>query len=59
MYQFTGYQTTDVGILSESFDFVVFLKAGDSLQGISTTTSAKIQGTVRQIADINGELTNP
>ena len=59
MYQFTGYQTTDVGIVAASFDFVVFMKAGDSLQGISTTTSAKIQGTVRQIADINGVLTNP
>ena len=41
------------------FDFVVFLEAGDSLQIESTTTSIVVNLSSRQLADVNGNLTNP
>jgi len=46
-------------ISSESFDFIVFIPAGDSLLVQSTATGAIISGSVRQIADIDGNLVNP
>jgi len=42
-----------------SYDFVVYLRAGESLNAQSTTTSGFLRGCTRQIADINGNLTNP
>tara|TARA_Y100001972_G_C7569131_1_gene285675 strand:+ start:257 stop:760 length:504 start_codon:yes stop_codon:yes gene_type:complete len=44
---------------NELFDFVVFLEAGDSLQAVSSSGSITIDVSTRQIADINGNLTNP
>ena len=44
---------------SEKFDYIVFLKAGDSLKVKSSNAFAQIAGSVRQIADINGNLINP
>ena len=41
------------------FDFDVFIRAGDSLVGVSNATSANAFITTRQIADINGNLVNP
>ena len=40
------------------FDFVVFLTAGDSLS-CTATLRVIMNGCTRQIADINGTLTNP
>lgn len=40
------------------FDFNVFLSAGDSFQG-NTANGARLLGSTRQIATINGELVNP
>lgn len=40
-------------------EFIVFLEAGDSLQIQSTSTSVVMYLTTRQLADINGNLTNP
>lgn len=50
-----GSDTSD----SELFDFVVFLSAGDSITAVSSQTSGIIQGSSRQIADVNGNLVNP
>jgi hypothetical protein len=44
---------------SVSFDFVVFLTAGDSLKVTSNREAADIGGSFRQIADISGNLVNP
>ena len=44
--------------LSENFDFIVFLSAGDSCKGIASS-QAIANVTTRQIADITGELVNP
>ena len=46
-------------ILNESFDFNVFLPAGDSLVATSTANNVRMRFTTRQIADINGNLVNP
>ena len=40
------------------FDLVIYLKAGDSLI-VGANLSSRIKGSVRQIADINGNLVNP
>lgn len=40
------------------YDFVVFINSGDSLVA-SALTGNNLQGTTRQIADINGNLVNP
>lgn len=44
---------------SSSYDFTVFLEAGDSLQGVSTNSNARLDGCTRQVADISGNLVNP
>ena len=41
------------------FDFVVFLAAGESLKCTSSSNQQTCQGSTRQIADVNGNLTNP
>ena len=41
------------------FDFNVFLPAGVSLTATSGSTICTLEGNTRQIADINGNLTNP
>ena len=40
------------------YDFVVFLRSGDSLKGTATDASNLI-GSTRQIADVNGVLVQP
>jgi hypothetical protein len=44
---------------SVSFDFILKLEAGDSLKVYTDGASTDIGGSVRQIADIDGNLTNP
>lgn len=39
--------------------FVVFLRAGDSLTGNTSNTSSQLDISWRQIADVNGNVTNP
>lgn len=51
-----GAATTDVSV---NYDFIVLLKAGDSLVGFSSTTAAQVGGCTRQIADLAGNLINP
>jgi len=41
------------------FDFVVFLEAGHSLSGTTSDSQSEIQVASRQIASIDGTLTNP
>jgi len=42
-----------------SYDFIVYISSGESLNAQTTTTSGFLRGCTRQIADINGNLTNP
>jgi len=43
----------------DTYDFIVFLSAGDSLKAITNTTTSSLDGCTRQIADISGNLVNP
>lgn len=42
----------------QAFDFIVKLDAGDSLK-ILADANVNVKGSTRQIADVNGNLTNP
>tara|TARA_Y100001938_G_scaffold132026_1_gene189873 strand:- start:501 stop:1028 length:528 start_codon:yes stop_codon:yes gene_type:complete len=46
-------------IVSESYDFVFKLEAGDSFIVKSSYSAGNAIGSVRQIADVNGNLINP
>ena len=50
---------TGTNPIALSYDFVVFLEAGHSLVAFSGATTATLNGTTRQIADIDGNLVNP
>jgi|TARA_R110002126_G_scaffold241153_1_gene384628 hypothetical protein len=51
---------TSVGTTQNiSFDFIVFVSAGDSITCTSGGTGDSVAGCTRQIADIDGNLTNP
>ena len=44
---------------NKQFDFIVFLPAGVSIQAQTSSGSIVLSTTTRQIADIDGNLTNP
>jgi hypothetical protein len=45
--------------VSESYDFTVFLNAGESLTATTTVSVFILAGSSRQVADINGTLVQP
>jgi hypothetical protein len=47
------------GIASEFYRFVMFLRPSETIKGNSNSTDGKLNGSVRQIADVNGVLVNP
>jgi len=52
------------GMATESYmvapyDFIVFLRAGDSFKCLSPNAEMQFGGSTRQVADISGNLTNP
>ena len=49
----------DAGTRFNLFDFVVLLQAGDSLRATSSSVQARVTGTTRQIASLDGTLVNP
>jgi len=50
---------TNEQIFYETFDFTVFLEAGDSLIASNNSAGIGLVGSTRQIATIAGELVNP
>lgn len=44
---------------SATFDFVVFLRPGDSISATTDSSNNSLNGSVRQIADVNGTLVQP
>ena len=44
---------------SEAYDYTVFLRAGDSISGQSDAAAVSLVGSVRQVADVNGNLVYP
>lgn len=54
------HRATTASIFSSLFiDFNVFLDSGDSLKIFSNGNTARLSGSVRQIADLQGNLVNP
>jgi len=51
--------SSNISVNTFPYDFVVFLKAGDSLIANSLSTASHFIGSTRQIADIAGSLVNP
>lgn len=51
--------TTGGTSIFESYDFVVYLRAGEEIRAVSGSTASILFGTTRQIADIDGNLVNP
>lgn len=50
---------TSAAVAVEADDFIVFLRAGDSLQLTSNNVNGRIAAEYRQVADVNGNLVNP
>ena len=59
VYGIKNVTTLNDNLPTVSFDFNVFLSAGDSLIVESTNGDSNVLGSVRPIADINGNLINP
>jgi hypothetical protein len=53
------YGGTTGSLNNVSYDFIVFLKAGDVFQGTTSSSSLTLNVCTRQIADIDGNLVNP
>tara|TARA_B100000886_G_scaffold137493_1_gene92949 strand:- start:684 stop:1202 length:519 start_codon:yes stop_codon:yes gene_type:complete len=56
---FNAFAGGGSGNLYKTFDFDVFLEAGDSITATSASSAFLITGTTRQIADLSGNLVNP
>jgi hypothetical protein len=59
IWKFTCALDSSKSGYSTQYDFIVFLRSGDSISAISDAPGAFIEGSVRQIADVNGNLVNP
>ena len=54
---FAGY--TSQPQINSNFDFIIKLEAGESIRITAVNANSFISGSSRQIADIDGNLTNP
>ncbi len=59
VWKATAQASSSVYGFGLNIDLTVFLRAGDSVSAISSATNTFIEGSVRQIADVNGNLVNP
>ena len=59
IYQILNPNVANEASITANFDFIVFLKAGDSLQASSSTAESYLIGCTRQLADLSGNLVNP
>ena len=59
VYALQSYQNSTFMVFNQNYDFNVFLSAGDSLIIKSNNNNTKLLGSVRQLADISGNLINP
>ncbi len=54
-----GAGTTFTSGVIDNIDLVFFLRAGDDLSAVSPANFTNVSGSLRQIADVNGNLINP
>lgn len=59
LYKIRGVGSANAGVSQNNYDFIVFLAAGESIVVATNNAFCSIDGTFRQIADINGNLVNP
>ena len=59
VWNFAWLTTGDVAGNGLQFDFIVYLNAGESINGQSTANGAVLAGSYRQIADVSGNTINP
>ena len=59
IYEFNALFAASVSANSNLIDFTVFLRAGDSFTVTSNNVLGNFAGSIRQIADVNGNLVNP
>lgn len=59
LYNMTLQRDSQVHSVSDTFDFIVYLRSGDSVTCSSNAAPARVALTVRQLADVNGNLVNP
>jgi hypothetical protein len=59
VWQFNVKGAGTEAIMVVPFDFIVFLRAGDSLKCLSPNNEMLFGGSTRQVASISGDLTNP
>ena len=59
VWKFTADASGDKLSYNTQFDFTVFLGSGESISAVSDSGGAFLQGSSRQIADVNGNLVNP
>ena len=53
------FAVTNVVTDPQSADIVVYINSGESILAVSDTTFAFLDGSIRQIADVSGNLVNP
>jgi hypothetical protein len=58
VFGFEG-EAADTTFGTNSYDFIVKLEAGESCVCISNNTNTNLNGSTRQIADLDGNLVNP
>jgi hypothetical protein len=54
-----SYSGSSDNFMIDPFDFIVLLQAGDSIVAGTTNAQTRITGVTRQIANLQGVLTNP
>lgn len=54
-----GSGTGDPAVALAEGSFIVFLRSGDSLKGVSTAVNCVLDIWYRQVATVNGDLVNP
>tara|TARA_R110000823_G_C15774065_1_gene484387 strand:- start:212 stop:736 length:525 start_codon:yes stop_codon:yes gene_type:complete len=59
LFSYFSIGNAGTNFLTQQFDFIVFLSAGDSVKCQTDSANLVLSGSTRQIATITGELVNP
>jgi len=59
LYKIRGIGSANATFVQDKYDFIVFLRAGESIIINTSNAFCSIDGTLRQIADLAGNLINP
>jgi hypothetical protein len=59
LYKIRGIGSANATFVQDKYDFIIFLRAGESIIINTSNAFCSIDGTFRQIADLAGNLINP